>query len=260
MSPAGFPTTAATSATPVRLAVVSGGLGDPSLTARLASRLGDAARADLERRGIEVLTTEVTLRPLATDVAQAHVGTTRTPRLEAALEAVLEADAVVVAAPTYKASMAGMAHAFWELLDDGVLAGVPVLLGATGGTARHSMVIDTALRPLFAQLCALTLPRGVFAATDDWGGGPAAADGTEALDRRIDTAGRSLAEAVQRGRGVAGGATHRAVDSAAGGTAGSAAGSTPGRGDDGRPSADPTGDGSAPSLAVTPFAAILGRH
>lgn len=260
MSPAGFPTTAATSATPVRLAVVSGGLGDPSLTARLASRLGDAARADLERRGIEVLTTEVTLRPLATDVAQAHVGTTRTPRLEAALEAVLEADAVVVAAPTYKASMAGMAHAFWELLDDGALAGVPVLLGATGGTARHSMVIDTALRPLFAQLCALTLPRGVFAATDDWGGGPAAADGTEALDRRIDTAGRSLAEAVQRGRGVAGGATHRAVDSAAGGTAGSAAGSTPGRGDDGRPSADPTGDGSAPSLAVTPFAAILGRH
>ncbi|XNZ00756.1 CE1759 family FMN reductase [Micrococcus luteus] len=248
------PTTAPASASTVHLTVVSGGMGEPSLTGRLADRLGDAARVHLERHGLTVHTAEVRLRTLAVAVAQAHVGTVRDPRLEQALEDVLQADALVAVTPTYKASVAGISRAFWELVGDGALTGMPTLLGATGGTARHSLVIDTGLRPLFAQLGAHALPRGVFAATDDWGGGPASSDGTEALARRIDAAGRSLAESVLRSveaRVPASEPTESAVPGPAGPASGAPA-----------PPAAPADapSGEAPSPSETPFAAILGRH
>ena len=55
-------------------------------------------------------------------------------------------------------------------MDTTTLAGKPVLIGATGGTARHSLVIDHAPRPLFAFLCAHVTPTAVYAASQDWGG------------------------------------------------------------------------------------------
>ena len=242
------PTTAPDSVSPVRLAVVSGGMGEPSLTSRLADRLGDAARLHLERLGLCVHAAEVRLRPLATAVAQAHVGTVRDPRPQQALEDVLQADALVAVSPTYKASAAGMSRAFWELLEDGALTGTPTLLGATGGTARHSLMIDTGLRPLFAQLGADALPRGVFAATDDWGGGPSASDGTEALARRIDAAGQALAESVLRRR-----TTEDLSSGQRAGAATSGVSTAP-------ESLGGAGSGEAPPPSETPFAAILGRH
>src|SRR5690606_9986955 len=73
-------------------------------------------------------------------------------------------------------------------LEEGTLAGMPVLLAATGGTPRHSMVLDTALRPLFSHLKALTAPTAVYAAAEDWG--------SPGLDARIERAGRELADLV----------------------------------------------------------------
>lgn len=64
-------------------------------------------------------------------------------------------------------------------MGDGSLQGKAVLLAATGGTSRHSLMIDTAMRPLFTYLKANVTPSGVFAATDDFG-----AD--TSLQRRID--------------------------------------------------------------------------
>lgn len=241
---------------PVRLVTVSGGMGEPSLTGRLARRLADAAAARLTDHDLTVDLHEVPLRPLAVPVAQAQVGTARRPQLEQALQTVLEAEALVFAGPTYKAGLAGVPRAFWELVEDGALAGVPTVLGATGGTARHSLVLDTSLRPLFAQLGAQVLPKAVFAATDDWGGGPASADGTAALARRIESAGRALGEAVLRSRAAAGMMVR---------TPAAPAVTAPDR----RPTASPaahTGpateaaDTGAPSPEVTPFAAILGRR
>lgn len=237
------------SSAPVRLAVVSGGMGDSSLTGRLARRLADAAAAELADHGLTADLQEVPLRPLALPVAHAHVGTAREPRLEEALQTVLAAEALVFAGPTYKASLAGIPRAFWELVEDGALGGVPTLLGATGGTARHSLVLDTSLRPLFAQLGAQVLPKAVFAATDDWGGGPASADGTAALARRIDAAGRSLGEAVLQARAATGMMVTAPASPAA--AAADAGRTVPGT------QATDTG---APSPELTPFAAILGRH
>jgi len=71
--------------------------------------------------------------------------------------------------PTFSASYSGLFKMFFDVLDDQSLAGKPVLLAATGGTERHSLVLEFALRPLFAYLKALPVPTGVYAASTDWG-------------------------------------------------------------------------------------------
>jgi len=55
-----------------------------------------------------------------------------------------------------------------------------VVLAATAGTARHALVVDDQMRPLFAYLRALPVPTSLFAAPEDW------AD--DALNQRIDRA------------------------------------------------------------------------
>ena len=61
------------------------------------------------------------------------------------------------------------------------------------GTARHSLVIEHAMRPLFAYLRAIPTPTGVFAASEDWAG----AGGVDAeLARRVDRAAGELADLV----------------------------------------------------------------
>ena len=76
------------------------------------------------------------------------------------------------------------------------LTDLPVLLGATGGTPRHSLAIDYAMRPLFTYLHAIPVTTGVFAATSDWGG--AEGDGVRSLPDRIFRGAKEFAELVQR--------------------------------------------------------------
>jgi FMN reductase len=85
------------------------------------------------------------------------------------------------------------------VLDNTALVGLPVLIGATGGTARHSLALDFAVRPMFAYLHAVVVPTAVFAATADWGSGPDAgslADGAKNLPARILKAAGEFADLV----------------------------------------------------------------
>jgi FMN reductase len=45
---------------------------------------------------------------------------------------------------------------------------VPVLLVASGGSERHSMMLDHALRPLFAHFQAHVLPVSVYGSSGDF--------------------------------------------------------------------------------------------
>jgi FMN reductase len=71
-----------------------------------------------------------------------------------------------------------------------------VLVAATGGTERHSLALEHALRPLFAYLRAVVVPTAVYAASSDWGGGDTSGDG---LRERIDRAADQLARLVDAG-------------------------------------------------------------
>ena len=100
--------------------------------------------------------------------------------------------------PIFSASYSGLFKLFFDVIERGGFAGKPVLIAATGGTARHSLALEHAVRPLFAYLNASTVPTAVYAATEDWGEGALAADGR--LVDRIDRAARSSRPPSPHGR------------------------------------------------------------
>ncbi|HEX5828283.1 MAG TPA: CE1759 family FMN reductase [Candidatus Limnocylindrales bacterium] len=173
--------------------VVSGGLRSPSSTRILADQLGDASRAALagDAPGDDVILGTIELRDHAHAITDALLTGFPTGALRDGLADLLAADALVVVTPTFQGSYSGLFKSFFDLVEAGSIRGLPVLLAATGGTERHSLVIEHALRPMFSYLGALTVPTGVYAATADFGG-----DGTPALAGRIERAARELAGLV----------------------------------------------------------------
>lgn len=149
-----------------RIVVVSAGLSTPSSTRLLADRLAAETRAALE--DAEVV--HVELRALAHELTDHLLTGFPAPALAAAIAAVRDADGVIAVTPVFSASYSGLFKTFVDVLEPGLLDGTPVLIAATAGTARHSLVLDHALRPLFSYLRAVVVPTGVFAATDDFAG------------------------------------------------------------------------------------------
>ncbi|MEH0972072.1 FMN reductase [Micromonospora sp. CPCC 205546] len=176
------------------LAVVSAGLGRPSSTRLLADQLAAATRDELARRGDEVDVHPVELREHAHDVVNHLLTGFPSPALRQVLDTVTGADGLIAVTPIFHASYNGLFKSFFDLVAPGALADRPVLVGATGGTARHSLALEHAVRPMFAHLRSVVVPTGVFAAPEDWSAG--AADG--ALRARIVRAGGELAEQVHR--------------------------------------------------------------
>jgi FMN reductase len=110
------------------------------------------------------------------------------PALQKIVDDLGAADAVIAVTPTFNASYSGLFKSFFDVIGTDVLTDTPVLVAATGGTERHSLVLDHALRPMFTYLHASVVPLGVYAASSDWG--------TGALAERITKAARQLAAAV----------------------------------------------------------------
>lgn len=174
-----------------RLAVLSSGLSQPSSTRLLADRLAQATVRRLEEQGVTVQLDVLELRDLATEVANTLVAGFASPRLEAAIETVTGADGLIAVTPIFTTSYSGLFKSFIDVLDPQALAGQPVLIGATGGTERHSLTLDYAIRPLFAYLHAVVTPTAVYAASSDWGAGADASGG--ALPERIERASAEFA-------------------------------------------------------------------
>jgi FMN reductase len=111
----------------------------------------------------------VEVAPLAVDVARASVTGVPSAELQAAIEQIAGADAVIASAPVYKAGISGLFKTFVDVLDNDLLIAKPVVLAATAGSSRHALVVDEQMRSLFAYMRALTMPTAVFAAPEDWG-------------------------------------------------------------------------------------------
>ncbi|GAA4599179.1 NAD(P)H-dependent oxidoreductase [Planotetraspora phitsanulokensis] len=179
------------------IAVVSGGLGSPSSSRLLADRLAAAAEREVRELGDEVEVRVAEVRDHAHDLVDSMVSGYPATELKGALETVAGADGLIAVTPTFTASYSGLFKAFFDVLDmvdDNALADKPVLIGATGGTARHSLVLENAVRPLFAYLRGVVVPTSVFAAPEDWGGTAA----PDLLAHRIDRAAAQLAVEIHR--------------------------------------------------------------
>jgi FMN reductase len=175
------------------LAVVSAGLSVPSSTRLLADRLTAATVDALHERGDDVTVEVVELREHARDLADNLITGFPNAALRAAAETVTGADGLIAVTPIFSASYSGLFKTFFDVLDRDALTGKPTLLGATAGTARHSLALEFAMRPLFAYLRAVVAPTAVFAASEDWAGG----DGvSRALGERIRRAAGELADLI----------------------------------------------------------------
>jgi len=177
-----------------KIIIVSGGLGQPSATRLLGDRLGTATMAALRDRNAEAAIEVVELRDYAQDLANSLVTGFPSARLAELIERVIDADGLIAVTPVFSASYSGLFKMFFDVLQPESLAGKPALIAATGGTARHSLALDHALRPMFAYLRAVTVPTAVFAASEDWGG-----DESEGqLRGRVNRAAGELAREIDR--------------------------------------------------------------
>ena len=177
-----------------RLAVVSAGLSEPSSTRLLADRLAAATRKSLERQPFQVDVEVVELRDHAHDLTNHRLTGFPAGNLRKAIDSVVGADGLIAVSPIFNASYSGLFKTFFDVLEAGSLTGKPVLIAATGGTARHSLALEHAMRPMFAYLRSVVVPTAVYAASEDWGTG---GDGsTRALTERIDRAAGELATLI----------------------------------------------------------------
>ena len=168
------------------IAVISAGLSQPSSTRMLAERLATATQ-----KGVDATVEFVDLRDVASDVMNNMLTGFASPRLEKVIETVTNADAVIAVTPIFTTSYSGLFKSFIDILDPASLTGMPVLIAATGGTERHSLALDYAMRPLFTYLHAVVAPTAVYAASSDWG------DAESTLGERIERAAAEFASLVR---------------------------------------------------------------
>lgn len=150
---------------PLKVVAVVGSLRSPSKTTTLTELILQtlAARTGTEGRLIELHRISAAF---AGAVERDQVG----PEAEEALRAVEEADLVIAATPVFRGSYTGLFKHFFDLVDQYGLAAKPVLLAATGGSDRHALVIEHAMRPLFGFLQAWTAPAGIYLSSGDFDG------------------------------------------------------------------------------------------
>jgi FMN reductase len=176
------------------LVVVSAGLSQPSSTRLLADRISAAVDRHLRDAHVAPSVQVIELREHAQELTNNLLTGFASPALQAAIDTMLAADGLVAVTPIFSASYSGLFKMFFDVIERDGLAGKPALIAATGGTPRHSLAIEHAIRPLFSYLNAAVVATGVYAAAEDWGQAGLTADGS--LVERIDRAARELAAAV----------------------------------------------------------------
>lgn len=176
---------------PFRLVVVSAGASDPSSTHLLADRTAQRAVALAREHGRDVQLSVIQVRELLPELPQALSSQFMGPKFRAAIDTLVAADGIIAAAPVYKAGASAAFTGFFQVLDNDLLIGKPVILAATAGTSRHALVVDEEMRSLFAYLRTLPVPTGLFAAPEDFS--------STALTQRIDRAAKELVLLMESG-------------------------------------------------------------
>ncbi|GAA1320405.1 MAG: CE1759 family FMN reductase [Brachybacterium tyrofermentans] len=247
----------------VRLVALSAGLSTPSSTRMLTDQLSRAAATAIGRDGaegdarIEVDVTTVELREYAHDITDALLTRFPNERLSMVIEAVRAADAVIAVTPVFNVGPSGLFKMLFDAIDIEIWKNKPVLLGATAGTARHSLAIDYAIRPMFGYLKAEVVPTVVFAASADFGADTDGQADEQPLAVRVRRAARELATMLSAGIGASAGGAEAAAGAAQDAAARDAAG-TAAEAADGAP-AEPTSTLDAEFADFVPMDRLLGR-
>lgn len=141
----------------------SGNLARPSSTYRFVDSVTKAlaAQSGLNHQVFDI-------EDLGSSLAAARSVADLDPAARRVIRTIIEAEALVIGSPTYKGSYTGLFKHVFDLLDPADLRGKPIILTATGGGDRHSLIVEHQLRPLFAFFEAFVLPTAIYASSRDF--------------------------------------------------------------------------------------------
>jgi FMN reductase len=166
----------------------SGNLQRPSKTRTLIETV---IAHIVARRGEDAVNASVyDLVDVMPELGLALDGSRLPDKLASVIERMASADAIVVGSPVYKGSYTGLFKHFFDLMEPQRLAGLPVVLVASGGGDRHALVVEHQLRPLFGFFSAHTIATSIYASERDFSDGSVK---SEALLTRIESAVSDLA-------------------------------------------------------------------
>ena len=131
--------------------------GSPSVNSRTAALTEHLAQR-LREHGHRVRTVRVRDLPaealLSADASE--------PRIAEVVDAIAQAEGIVVASPVYKAAYSGVLKTLLDLLPQFALTDKVVLPVVTGGSPAHVLALDYALRPVLSSLGAHHIVQGWF--------------------------------------------------------------------------------------------------
>ncbi|WP_067477586.1 NADPH-dependent FMN reductase [Actinomadura hibisca] len=128
-------------------------IGNPRPGSRTAAAAHAAALAVAAAAGIDAAPDVLDLSELGPALLQDGPP----PAVADALARVADADLLLVASPTYKATYTGLLKVFLDKIAAGALAGKPALPLLVVGAPRHALAVEVHLRPLLVELGA-TVP------------------------------------------------------------------------------------------------------
>jgi FMN reductase len=178
---------------PLRIVGFSGNLRRPSKTRSLVDAVIERVVTRLGDNTVEASVYD--LLDVMPELGLTVSGPQLPAKLEAMIDRLTDADAIVVGSPVYKGSYTGLFKHFFDLIEPARLAGVPVVLTATGGGDRHALVVEHQLRPLFGFFSSQTIATAIYASERDFLDGRVH---SEALSHRIDAAVSDLATWLDR--------------------------------------------------------------
>lgn len=146
-----------------RIVGFSGNLTSPSKTRGFIAHIAEQAAASLGGS-----TKIYDIADLGPSFTAARWPTQLDSQASGIIDEIGEADLLVVGTPTFKGSYTGLFKHFFDLLDPQLLRGKPIILAATGGGDRHSLIVEHQLRPLFGFFEAFTLPTAIYVSDRDF--------------------------------------------------------------------------------------------
>ena len=162
-------------------------VGAATAPGRLAAAVAFAAeqvQAALEDVAVDILNIAET----AIDVCDGRALDAYGETTRQAVARIAAANAVLIAAPVYRASYPGVLKNLLDITPVEALQNKPVGILAMGGSPHHYLGVDTQLRPVLGWFGALVAPTGVYVTGSDFQDGKLASEAARAdLENLTDT-------------------------------------------------------------------------